>query len=100
MIKIISQSKNDTKKEVLCHLFADSETDVQPVLNTSIIPDGYKIAMGSKCTVANGSVYYYKSDDTWSKATEGGGGGGGDDRQATEGEVDKTIDDIVDDLHL
>lgn len=99
MIKTLSCEKNYSEKTVLGVFFADSKSDVTNTFDTTIIPDGWNIATGSKCTVADGTVYRYKSNKTWVESSSGGGGGG-DDRAATEEEVDETIDGIVKDLHL
>lgn len=99
MVKVLSVRYNDSEKTALISLFADKESDVENTYGEDIIPVGYKIAMGSLCKVASGKVYRYTSEEKWVEDTSGGGGGG-DDRAATQEEIDETIDDIIDDLHL
>lgn len=98
-VKVYSVRYNETEKTALISLFADKEADVTPTYGADVIPTGYTIAQGSRCKVATGEVYYYTSENKWVK-DESGGGGGGDDRPATEQEVEDTIDDIVDNLHI
>lgn len=99
MVRVIARRYNDTKKTAFCRFFADTKEEVLPTIGIALLPANYTIEQGSSCQVADGSFFYFTSDGKWVQDTEGGGGGV-DGREATQQEVDDTIDDIVDSLHL
>lgn len=73
MIKLIGLKQVPYPGRNLYELFADTKKEVVEGATIIGLPEDYSIPAGSKITIADGTIGYYKSDNTWSWVKSGGG---------------------------